>query len=321
MKKKVLLSTALLGALAASVAVPTLTLAAPTVLDGHGYIQYAEDNDPGTPEDPEDPEVPIDPPGTGPTGGALAIDSITNLNFNVIKNEAGQYVYANAGNADEKKQASTANKGTYYADKVVSPVIAKDENGNPHKDGSGAYYYVKAGNTNPIALADLATKATLAKADAEKVTGPNFVEVTDKRITDGKNGWILSAELTKQFTADATHSLVGASITYNNLLLNSSADTSLWPTLDGIGNSGYKLDLNTEKVFAKAGSATDTTKGFGTYTLAFGNTANYTAPAGQTSTGAIDSTNSSVVLDVPAGQTLTDKEYTADITWTLTSAF
>lgn len=142
-------------------------------------------------------------------------------------------------------------------------------------------------------------KPTTVKKDGVDTERGNFVQVTDKRTGAAKQGWKLSAAMTKKFTSATTQDeIAAATISFANPFLNSTqadkgdihADATV--LLESDGSSAPVAN-------AAAG------KGWGTYTVEYG-----------TSTDA--NMDKSVVLTVPASTPLSvDEEYTADITWTI----
>ncbi|MBP1040166.1 WxL domain-containing protein [Vagococcus sp. BWB3-3] len=142
-------------------------------------------------------------------------------------------------------------------------------------------------------------QATTITKDGEKVERGNYVQVTDKRSGSTKQGWQLSAAMTKKFTSETTQDEIGgATISFANPFLNSDqADKGEIQT-----NATVLLESDgTSAPVANAAAG----KGWGTYTVEYG-----------TSTDA--NMDKSVILTVPASTPLSvDEEYTADITWTI----
>ncbi|MBO0471766.1 WxL domain-containing protein [Enterococcus sp. DIV0242_7C1] len=181
-----------------------------------------------------------------------------------------------------------------------------------------------------------AKQVPVAENGVDKGVRGNFVQVTDKRI-DARTPWTLSAKMTKQFTSttDATKTLAGSTLTFSNPFINGEGtDKNLFPTL-GSAASTFTLSKDLDNSVNVMGTKT-ADEGFGTFTVAFGNTAGFTAPtapAGKNfgSATAEDSTgtpnasdankidNGSVSLFVPGNAIKTKSAYTAEVLWTIST--
>lgn len=164
-----------------------------------------------------------------------------------------------------------------------------------------------------------AKQVTVKENGAAKGTRGNFVQVTDKRI-DNRTAWKLSAKMTKQFTA-GTNVLAGSTLTYTNPLINGAGtDKDLFPKL-GTGSSSFTLTESGNEVDVMATDAA--TKGFGTFTVEFGNSAGYAGGTATDSTGTPNATdanlieNGSVQLFVPGKAIKTKAAYTAEVLWSI----
>ncbi|SJZ87343.1 WxL domain surface cell wall-binding [Pilibacter termitis] len=314
MKKKVL-GTVLVCATTLSVIAPVV--AGADSFAGTGKVEY---QDKGTdPKDPDNITPAIDPDqvggasgqlkdGDGQTlhAGPLTIDAVSPLDFGVqtISTTAKTYKVAN--------KAIIA-QGTFRA-----PTAAE----------------VSAGATTAIF-----EPTTPAKPDLER---GHFVQWTDARadtiaadgsVTAAQHGWTLSAKLSKQFSVTTTsgtpttYTLNGATLDYSNLLRNHT---------NGVGatlvSPSFTLELNKSVDVANGTSTNDR----GTHTLEFGQVGDNYATAQSTYAGATtptdnidkttattsgtDSYKDSVLLNVPAGNNIQKAVYTAEITWTVTTA-
>lgn len=179
-----------------------------------------------------------------------------------------------------------------------------------------------------------AKQVPIKEGGVDKGVRGNFVQVTDKRI-DARTPWTLSAKMTKQFTSttDATKTLAGSTLTFTNPFINGEGtDKNLFPTL-GSAATAFTLSKDLDNSVNVMGTKT-ADEGFGTFTIAFGNTAGFTgatAPAGKNfgtptaedSTGTANATdankieNGSVSLFVPGNAIKTKAAYTAEVLWTI----
>lgn len=141
--------------------------------------------------------------------------------------------------------------------------------------------------------------ATTVTKDGTKVERGNYVQVTDKRTGAAKQGWELSAAITKKFTSETTNDeIAAATISFANPFLNSTQADK------GDIHTDATVILESDGASAPVANAAKG-KGWGTYTVEYG-------------TSAEANMDTSVVLTVPASTPLSvDEEYTADITWTI----
>lgn len=139
---------------------------------------------------------------------------------------------------------------------------------------------------------------------SDGTSGPNYVQVTDKRGTAA--GWSLSVTQLEQFKA-GENMLAGAELTLGNQGLNSVVGDAYKPTIKNVSQTlvpGEKTDL----------VSADVNKGMGTWLLYFGE---------QKETDAVITADGakSVSLKVPgAAIKLKDMKYSTQLNWVLTDA-
>ncbi|WP_048950604.1 WxL domain-containing protein, partial [Enterococcus faecalis] len=126
-------------------------------------------------------------------------------------------------------------------------------------------------------------------------TGPNYVQVTDKRGT--QEGWTLSAVQNGQFKTAQNEELVGAALSIANAGVTSIVDAAYAPT----PTAAHTFVPGTEVELVKAEDG----KGMGTWVYRFGKDATEGATA--------------VKLNVPGKAIKLAKEYRTTLTWTLKS--
>lgn len=126
-----------------------------------------------------------------------------------------------------------------------------------------------------------------------KSFGPNFVQVTDKRGTQG--GWELSVKENHQFQTNESEELVGAQVS----LLNGGMNSNMSETFAPQGTEVVNLIPDTEQTVVVAAEK----KGMGTWIYHFGSD----AEQGKTS----------IKLEVPGESVKLAKEYTTKLTWSL----
>ncbi|WP_265459921.1 WxL domain-containing protein [Enterococcus sp. HY326] len=146
-----------------------------------------------------------------------------------------------------------------------------------------------------------------------------YVQWTD--IRNDQRGYTLTAALTTQFTkVGGTETLQGATISYNNGIMNSSYDVGIWPeagmlssfTLDESGDSATVVDTGTV--------AADALTGKGEYFVEYGQSADWVADDHLgANKGVTDSADTSVSLFVPRNTVglMTTGDYAAEVTWTI----
>lgn len=133
---------------------------------------------------------------------------------------------------------------------------------------------------------------------ADGTTGPNYVQVTDKRGTF--EGWNLSVTQSGQFVtgeADTSKELTGAVLELGNAELDSATAMEYKPG-EASGNVTLLPGQKTSLVTAQKD------QGMGTWVYRFGDKANTNADA-------------SVSLSVPGETPKMAKEYTTTLTWSL----
>lgn len=158
----------------------------------------------------------------------------------------------------------------------------------------------------------------------------NYVQVTDKRI-DNRTSWNLSVQMTEQFTSPTNNVLDNATIAFANPIINSLTDKTVSPWATVTSNQfelGFDKDAGKGNSVDVMGTA-DPKDGFGSYTIAFGNTAKYYTETGEgtqedtTGTPSNDPNNpnkienGSVTLKVPGVTVKTKEAYTAKLLWVL----
>lgn len=132
---------------------------------------------------------------------------------------------------------------------------------------------------------------------ADATTGPNYVQVTDKRGT--LEGWSLSVKQNSQFATAATDELTGAKITLKNASVASdlSGDTTLIPS-----TVSTELELTPDGSEQTVVTA-DVNQGVGTWVYRFGS---------DSTVGA-----TSVELAVPGKTVKRAAQYSTTMTWIL----
>lgn len=128
-------------------------------------------------------------------------------------------------------------------------------------------------------------------------TGPNYVQVTDKRGT--QLGWSLSVKQEAQFKTAAAETLDGAAISFANATAVSAVDEQYKPTINA-GATETVLVPGTETTIMTAAEK----QGMGTWLYRLGDE----------TTG-----DKSVKLSIPGKSIKLAKEYTTTLTWTLAS--
>ncbi|MHC5372854.1 WxL domain-containing protein [Enterococcus sp. LJL120] len=146
-----------------------------------------------------------------------------------------------------------------------------------------------------------------------------YVQWTD--IRNDERGYTLTAALTKQFTkASGTEELTGATVTYNNGIMNSAQDVGIWPESGML--SSFELDESGQaKTVVNTGTvAADALTGKGEYFVEYGQSADWVADDHVgANKGVTDSANTSVSLFVPktTRSIMTTGTYEAEVTWTI----
>lgn len=225
---------------------------------------------------------------------------------------------------------SLTGKGTvqYIEDTSPNPIIDPEDPENEIQPGAeievnpdGGAISIDAVSNLDFGEQEIGVSATpsyyKAKAlettdkDGAAITRGHFVQWTDKRSgTD--HTYEIKAAMTQQFT-NGTSQLTGATITYANPLLNSAMPQANWPT--GTPATTFTLAGDAAKAMVLDNSASTGAQGLGTYVLEFGTSAaGVTNANGDAATGLA---GDSVELMVPAGLSILEGEYTADITWTI----
>ncbi|MBO0441173.1 WxL domain-containing protein [Candidatus Enterococcus ikei] len=153
----------------------------------------------------------------------------------------------------------------------------------------------------------------------------NYLQLTNKRI-DNPTKWTLSAKMAQQFKGVTSENVLeNSTITFTNPFIESETNKTVspWPELTAVANGfvlgedGASVDILESK---------DVKGGFGTYTVAFGNTKDYfdrtQNGTSEDSTGVANQDgkieNGSVSLMVPGRTVKTKEAYEAKILWTLT---
>lgn len=184
-------------------------------------------------------------------------------------------------------------------EKPVTPVDPTDPEKpvNPGTDGPLSIDYASSFlfGTQKISSND---KTYFAQPQAFKdgSTGPNYVQVTDKRGT--LEGWALSVKQEAQFTTEENQTLEGATISFTNASLTSSMADEFKPT----AQTKATLQPGQETPLVSAAK----NQGIGTWIYRLGENA--------------DQAKESVQLFVPGKAVKLAKEYKTTLTWTLKSA-
>lgn len=159
-----------------------------------------------------------------------------------------------------------------------------------------------------------AEASTTLKGGGSAIKRGNWVQITDQRAVTaaGELGWNVKAELTEQFTAPVSGSVLsGSTLTYSNPVVTTETDTS--GTIGGITPVN---NVTLEYVEGGGGSETmvsaEPGHGFGTYSIQYGRAAGFGGLTESTKTS-----NKSIQLVVPANKPLAKETYTAEITWTI----
>ncbi|MBP2099134.1 WxL domain-containing protein [Enterococcus rivorum] len=132
---------------------------------------------------------------------------------------------------------------------------------------------------------------------ADDTTGPNYVQITDKRGT--LEGWSLSVKQNSQFKTAASNELTGAKITLKNAGVASDldSDTTLVPS-----TVKSEVVLNPDGSEQTVVTAAEN-QGVGTWVYRFGNDATQGA--------------TSVELEVPGKTVKRAEQYSTTMTWVL----
>lgn len=132
------------------------------------------------------------------------------------------------------------------------------------------------------------------KQDNTEAEGPNFVQVTDNRGSEG--GWTLSVRQNGQFQSSSGKMLKGAQLSLlNGNIVTAAQDNFPSYYLEQVTLTPYGTQIN--MMTAKKG------EGAGTYLLTWGTNEKDGA--------------TSIQLDVPGGTTKTVEKYATNMTWSL----
>lgn len=135
------------------------------------------------------------------------------------------------------------------------------------------------------------------QGSTELTSGPNYIQVTDKRGT--QMGWVLSVTQMAQFQTAENEPLEGASLSFANAMAVSAVDQTYAPTINE-GETETALIPGTATTIMTAAQK----QGMGTWLYRLGDE----------KTGA-----NSVKLSIPGKSVKLAKEYTTTLTWTLAS--
>ncbi|WP_206911904.1 hypothetical protein IGL98_001461 [Enterococcus sp. DIV0840] len=210
-------------------------------------------------------------------------------------------------------------------EKPVDPPYTPNPDNGPLKiDGVSAMNFKQ----QKAVLTDenyFAEQVEITQDDGTKEKRGVYLQLTDKRI-DKRSKWALRAKMTQQFKATSGNVLDNATISFKNPIVETATDATIsaHATLAATGLA-FTLD-QTENVVdvLETKNAAD---GFGTYTVAFGNTVAYNTASGKgtaaDSTGVPNKTdankieNGSVSLFVPGKTVKTKEAHTAIVLWEL----
>lgn len=186
-------------------------------------------------------------------------------------------------------------------EKPVSPIDPTDPEGKPEPGTPGPLSIDFASSldfgTQKISSTDETYKAAPQEAmkAGEKVTVPNYVQVTDNRGT--LSGWTLEVQQMGQFKSDK-NDLTGAAVTFENGKVNSISESER-PT----SSESFTLDPETNALSGVMSAAQN--QGSGTTVNAFGDAATM---------------GDSISLSVPGKTTKYATEYRTVFNWVLTDA-
>lgn len=174
---------------------------------------------------------------------------------------------------------------------------------DPEEPGGGK---PDPGTNGPLSI-DYASSLTFGKQDITSIDktytasaqtftdrdpGPNYVQVTDNRGTEG--GWLLQVTQDSQFKTANDKELDGAEITFNNAWVNTESASEKPSKKDK-----YTLTPGTAENMMSAKEG----QGAGTFVLVFGNK---------------NTAADSIELKVPGKTTKLAEQYSTSFTWTLT---
>ncbi|MEI5988901.1 WxL domain-containing protein [Enterococcus crotali] len=150
-----------------------------------------------------------------------------------------------------------------------------------------------------------------------------YLQLTDKRI-DSRGKWALRASMTQQFKAASGNVLNNATISFKNPIVETETDAAVSPHAV-LASTGSVFELLETGNVVDVLETKDAKDGFGTYTVAFGNTVEYNTNTGkgtaEDSTGVPNATNKnkiengSVSLFVPGKTVKTKEAHTATVLW------
>jgi len=169
------------------------------------------------------------------------------------------------------------------------------------------------GNDNKVTPASgngweyTAKAAVLEQKDGTQTTAPNFVQFKDTRADNKANKHTLTAKATT-FTNGENQELKSATLQFNNIKLVNEADQTQVTSAEGAVPTTQNLvtDGQTPTTFV---SQKEDDKGFGQFTLQFGDTTDNTAA---------DSVK--LLIQAQGNKLSTTSSYTSTITWTIADA-
>ncbi len=175
-------------------------------------------------------------------------------------------------------------------------------------------------NTGVTAQTPFATPTMVKPVDESGIAGAavergNYIQWADIRGGETNFGYTLSAELTQQFKNQADAELKASTISFNNGMMNSSADYDSW------GNLAQTTFVLSEEGGSQNVVTADkaTKKGKGEYFVEFGQSSNWDTSSHPGAVGTAGTAGSSVQLTVPkaTASTMAVDDYEGIITWTL----
>ncbi|MGX7245678.1 WxL domain-containing protein [Enterococcus quebecensis] len=207
---------------------------------------------------------------------------------------------------------------------VDPPYVPNPDNGPLKIDGVSTMNFKqqKAVLTDETYFAE---QVKVTQADGSKENRGVYLQLTDKRIDERKK-WVLRAKMTQQFKAASGNVLSNSTISFKNPIVETDTDASVSPHAV-LSSTGSTFTLDESQNIVDVLETKAAKDGFGTYTVAFGNTKAYNTATGkgteEDSTGTPNATdankieNGSVALFVPGKTVKTKEAHVAKVLWEL----
>ncbi|ALS00972.1 hypothetical protein ATZ33_06195 [Enterococcus silesiacus] len=225
------------------------------------------------------------------------------------------YVEDSGKNTDKDPEIPT--------DEVTPPYTPNPDNGPLKIDGVSSMDFKQ----QSAVLTDenyFAQQVEIDKNGTKEKRGV-YLQLTDKRI-DKRGKWALRASMTQQFKATSGNLLDNATISFKNPIVETATDAAVSPHAV-LASTGSAFELKQSGNVIDVLETKDAKDGFGTYTVAFGNTPAYHTATGkgtaEDTTGVPNATNAnkiesgSVSLFVPGKTVKTKEAHTAVVLWEL----